>query len=311
MDANTALRDEVIAGLSASQARLPTRLLYDSLGSRLFDAITLLPEYGLTRTEHGLLAEISEDLRATMGPNPDLIELGCGCCRKAASLFPSLQPSSYLGVDISGDYLQETLDSLREQFPEIDIRGHVADFSARLTLPDDLPHGARQILYLGSSLGNFTRPEAIRLIREALEAAHDGGLLLGLDLMRDEASLTAAYDDALGVTAAFNRNILLVTNRVAGTQFRPRAFRHVVTIQPAEQRVELYLEALEEELVSWPGGQRLFQPGERILTEYSHKYSLASAVDLLEAAGGTLARHWLSTDGHYLIAYARPRDRRP
>lgn len=305
MNDENSLREEAIAGLSASQARLPTRLLYDELGSHLFDAITLLPEYGLTRTEQAMLDAHAGELSTHFGPGPHLMELGCGCCRKAETLFAALSPSSYLGIDISGDYLNRVLGELRERHPQVLIRGHVSDFSRQLQLPDDLPPTPRQVLYLGSSLGNFTRPEAIRLIREGLEASHGGSLLLGLDLMRNDDDLLDAYDDAIGVTAAFNLNILLATNRLVGSRFRPRSFQHRVLVNHEEQRVELYLEAREEELVSWPGGQRVFSPGDRILTEYSHKYTTTSIAEMVKSAGGRLDHAWTSAAGDYQLALIR------
>ncbi|MEG2034512.1 MAG: L-histidine N(alpha)-methyltransferase, partial [Janthinobacterium sp.] len=200
---------------------------YDALGSKLFEAICALPEYYPTRTEAAIFARHGADIARAVGPGSTLIDLGAGNCAKAASLFPLLHPAQYVAVDISYDFLSESLSRLQQRFPHIEMTGLGLDFSSRLDLPDSVRAARRLFFYPGSSIGNFAPEQAIAFLRRLRASADgDGGLLIGVDLIKDDAILDAAYDDALGVTAAFNLNMLRHLNGLIGADFDVRAWRH-------------------------------------------------------------------------------------
>jgi len=288
--------EEAIAGLSAPRAQIAPKFFYDRLGSRLYEAITETPEYYPTRTEAAIFAAhgpaIAQAALAETGAAPTLVDLGAGNCAKAASLFGLLRPARYLALDISADFLREALERLQQQHPDLALTGVGTDFSRRLALPTALLDGPALVFYPGSSIGNFLPEAALRLLREARAAAGGGALLIGADLIKPAAVLDAAYDDALGVTAAFNLNLLRHLNQLIGTDFSVRQWRHVAFYDPAAARIEMHLEARESLTVRWPGGERRFAAGERIHTEYSCKWSVPDFGALLRQAGFSRVRHW-------------------
>jgi len=290
---------EISAGLLAPQASTSPKYFYDSLGSHLFEAICELPEYYPTRTEAAIFARHGADMAARIGPGMTLIDLGAGNCAKAASLFPLLQPSQYVPIDIAGDFLHEAAAQLRQRFPMIDITPLVMDLSQPLLLPPTVPVARRQFFYPGSSIGNFTPHDAVTFLRQVREnVAADGGLLIGVDLVKDTAVLDAAYDDAIGVTAAFNLNLLRHLNHLAGADFEPEQWRHVAFFNEAESRIEMHLEARCALTVRWSGGERRFAQGERIHTENSYKYTLEGFSKLLSEAGFRVDGTW-TDDAHW------------
>jgi dimethylhistidine N-methyltransferase len=290
---------EISAGLLAPQASTSPKYFYDSLGSHLFEAICELPEYYPTRTEAAIFAQYGADMAARIGPGMTLIDLGAGNCAKAASLFPLLQPSQYVPVDIAGDFLQQAAVQLRQRFPNIEITPLVTDLSRPLVLPPSVPAARRQFFYPGSSIGNFTPHDAVAFLRQVREnVGADGGLLIGVDLVKDPAVLDAAYDDAIGVTAAFNLNLLRHLNHLAGADFEPAQWRHVAFFNDAESRIEMHLEARSALTVHWCGGERSFAQGERIHTENSYKYTPESFRSLLWEAGFRVDGTW-TDDAHW------------
>ncbi|MDE2275046.1 MAG: L-histidine N(alpha)-methyltransferase [Burkholderiales bacterium] len=280
---------ELTAGLQAQPAAIAPKYFYDPLGSALFTAITELPEYYPTRTEAAILqacgAEIAGVLRAALPPGFDLVDLGAGDGAKAARLFGPLAPGRYIAVDISEAYLRQALDALQRRFPALPMVGVGLDFAARLALPEGLPAGPALVFYPGSSIGNFAPPQALRLLREARALARGGALLIGADLVKPPAVLEAAYDDALGVTAAFNRNLLSHVNRLLGSDFELADWKHRALFNAAESRIEMHLQAQRALTVRWPGGERRFGAGERIHTESSYKWQPAAFEALLRQAG--------------------------
>jgi dimethylhistidine N-methyltransferase len=290
------LAEEAAAGLRAHPAHVSPKFFYDALGSRLFDAITELEEYYPTRTEAAIFAAsgaaIADAARAITGPSPVLVDLGAGNCAKAARLFPLLRPRRYVAVDISVDFLRESLLRLQREHEAMDLVGVGLDFSARLELPSVLADGPTLVFYPGSSIGNFAPEAAVRLLRDARAAARGGALLIGVDLVKDKRVLDAAYDDALGVTAAFNLNLLNHVNRLLRADFDVRAWRHVAFYAAAASRIEMHLEARRALAVRWPGGERSFAAGERIHTENSYKWTPAGFPTLLREAGFRDARCW-------------------
>jgi dimethylhistidine N-methyltransferase len=297
---------EISGGLLARAAWTSPKYLYDALGSKLFEAICALPEYYPTRTEAAIFARHGAEIAHAVGPGGTLIDLGAGNCAKAASLFPLLHPAQYVAVDISYDFLSESLNRLQQRFPHIEMTGLGLDFSSRLDLPDSVREARRLFFYPGSSIGNFAPEQAIAFLRRLrANADGDGGLLIGVDLIKDDAILDAAYDDALGVTAAFNLNMLRHVNGLIGANFDVRAWRHHGYFNAEESRVEMHLEARSEQVVHWKGGQRRFAKGERIHTEDSYKYTRATFVGLLEQAGFSTVQVWTDPQQWFAVIYAR------
>lgn len=300
-----AVRDELIAGFRQARARVSPKHLYDPLGSRLFEAITELPEYYPTRTERGIFERHAGEMAAAAGPGRTFVDLGAGNCAKAARLFGAFRPPRYVAVDISAAYLRESLSSLKREYPDIDMLGIGMDFSTVLDLPDQVGPGPRTLFYPGSSIGNF-EPAAARLfLRQSHAACAGGALVIGVDLVKAASVLEPAYDDPLQVTAAFNRNLLLHVNRVAGTDFRLQDWAHRAFFNVHESRIEMHLQAARALTVRWPGGQRDFAAGETIHTENSCKWRVADFARLLEEAGFRTPRHWQDEQGWFAVFVAR------
>lgn len=297
---------EITAGLLAPQACTSPKYLYDALGSKLFEAICELPEYYPTRTEAGIFTRHGAAMANSVGLGATLIDLGAGNCAKAARLFPLLQPAHYVAIDISYDFLSEALAGLRQRFAHIAMTGLGLDFSSQLVLPDNLPGERRLFFYPGSSIGNFAPQQAIEFLKRVRSNTNgEGGLLIGVDLVKDSAILDAAYDDALGVTAAFNLNMLRHVNRLIGADFDVAQWRHQGRYHAEERRVEMHLEARAAVTVRWPGGQRQFAAGQRIHTENSYKYTQAGFIGLLEQAGFSASQVWTDPDQWFAVVHAR------
>jgi dimethylhistidine N-methyltransferase len=290
---------EIVAGLTARVAQVSPKYLYDALGSALFQAITELPEYYPTRTEAAIYADhgaaIAAALPAALAPAGTLIDLGAGDGAKAARLFPLLQPARYLAIDISEAFLRRSLQALQQQFPAVEMSGVGLDFAHHLALPPGWVQGPALVFYPGSSIGNFGPDEALQLLRQAHALAQGGALLIGADLCKPAKLLEAAYDDALGVTAAFNLNLLRHLNTLVGSGFEVRDWQHQARYDAAASRIEMHLQARRDLHVAWRGGGREFRAGERIHTENSYKWEPAGFEALLRDAGWRHVRRW--TDG--------------
>ncbi len=236
-----------------------------------------------------------------LGPVTTLVDLGAGNCEKAARLFSALRVQRYVAVDISVNYLRESLEFLQQKHPSIDMLGIGLDFSQRLELPPEAGAGPRTLFYPGSSIGNFTPGEAAAFLQQAHAECRGGALLIGVDLVKPIDILEPAYDDSLGVTAAFNRNMLLHLNRLAGTDFDIGHWRHVAFFNDAESRIEMHLDALRETVVHWNEGERRFAAGERMHTENSYKWCVDDFAALLERAGFSRLRHWTDARGWFAV----------
>ncbi len=305
---STRLAAEAAAGLLAQPARVPPKFFYDELGSRLFDAITALDEYYPTRTEAAIFGAhegaIADAVLAVTGPRPAMVEPGAGNCAKAARWFRALAPQRYVAVDISAEYLREHLLRLQPEHPDIEMVGLGSDFGARLDLPPDLVRGPAVLFYPGSSIGNFAPPQALQFLRALRASSRGGALLIGADLVKSRELLDAAYDDALGVTAAFNLNLLRHLNRRLGTDFAVQGWRHVAFFDEAASRVEMHLEARAAVTVRWPGGERRFAAGERIHTEDSYKWRPEGFESLLRESGFARVRRWTDAQGWFGVFVA-------
>jgi dimethylhistidine N-methyltransferase len=286
------------------------KFFYNELGSKLFEAITGLDEYYPTRTEAGIFeashTRIADALSDAGISNPCLIDLGAGNCAKAMSLIPHLQPRQYVPVDISVDFLREAAEQVQNSFPALDIVGLGMDFSAGLVLPDQVQTHDRVFFYPGSSLGNFHPGQALEFLQHIADPAQGKarGLLLGIDLVKSTERLEAAYDDALGVTGAFNKNLLLNLNGLLQSDFDVRQWRHVALFNAGQSRIEMHLEAACELTVRWPGHERRFSAGERIHTECSYKYTLESMTALLRQAGFSHIEHWTDPEDQFAVFWA-------
>lgn len=302
-DERPAIQAEIRAGLLRPQAEVAPKYLYDALGSRLFEAITELSEYYPTRTEAAILRQCAPELATALPQGAVLIDLGAGNCAKAERLFDTLRPCAYLALDISVDFLRDSLGQLQQRRPQLPLLGLGLDFSSALALPPEAQAWLQQtgvadrprvVFYPGSSIGNFAPAEALRLLQQAAQlcAPVGGGLLIGVDQTKATELLEPAYADALGVTAAFNRNLLLNVNRWLDSDFLPAQWDHVALFNPIESRVEMHLQARQALAVCWPGGGREFQAGERIHTENAYKWRPADFAQLLREAGFARSRRW-------------------
>lgn len=300
------LRAELSAGLLAASAYASPKYFYDALGSKLFAAICELPEYYLSRMEASIFDAYLGEIAEAVGVGGTLIDLGAGNCAKAARLFPALQPAQYVPVDISVDFLRDAVGDLQQRFPHIQMTGLGLDFSSELRLPDRVQRDRRTFFYPGSSIGNFTPAEAVDFFRRLHAACEDdGGLLIGVDMVKATEILDAAYNDALGVTASFNLNLLLHLNRLLGADFNIAEWRHFSFFNTAQSRIEMYLEARHAVTVKWQGGERRFQQGERIHTENSYKYTPEDFVQLLQQAGFKVTRTWSDANDWFMVCHAR------
>jgi dimethylhistidine N-methyltransferase len=303
--AGEAPADELLRGLRAPQAFIAPKFFYDALGSRLFDAICELPEYYLPRVEREIMQANGKEIAAAAGSGCTLIDLGAGNCEKAERLFELLQPSQYVAVDISVDFLRGRLECLQDKHPGLDIVGVGQDFSRQLVLPPQVNTERRLFFYPGSSIGNFTPAEAAQFVGRIRElAGPDGRLLLGMDLVKDRAVLEAAYDDALGVTAAFNLNLLVNVNRILGSDFDVRDWAHVAFFNERESRIEMHLEAKKQISVRLPDGPRAFGAGERIHTENSYKSGTALPACLSRPPPAAHPRCWCDPRKYFVVALA-------
>lgn len=297
---------ELLAGLNAPSPAIAPKYFYDALGSKLFEAICELPEYYPTRTEAAIFAMHGADIARAAGPGSTLIDLGAGNCAKAAGLFPLLHPRQYVPVDISADFLHSAVERLQQRFAHIEMTALGLDFSGEFTLPGTVSPRQRLFFYPGSSIGNFTPDDACSFLRRLRgQCGDDGALLIGVDLVKDSAVLDAAYDDDLGVTAAFNLNMLRHVNRLIGADFDVMGWEHRGFFNARESRIEMHVEAVDDVTVSWHGGSRDFRRGERIHTENSYKYTRAGAVGLLEQAGFGNATVWTDPAGWFAVIHAR------
>lgn len=275
---SSALLSDVIEGLKKPQKTLPSKYFYDKRGSELFEEICSLDEYYLTRTELRIMENNIQEITSSLGKHVQLIELGSGSSLKTRLLLDHLEDiHSYVPVDISDEFLQTQTHALQKEYPNLIIEPVAADYTKPFDLPQT-PDEVKKIFYFpGSTIGNFTKGKAadfISLISNLIE--DNGGLLIGFDLIKEKDKLIAAYDDSKGVTAAFNKNILIRINRELNGDFQAEQFKHKAVFNEEESRIEMHLESLIDQSVTIDGETIFFEEGETIHTENSHKYSLDS-----------------------------------
>jgi len=302
--------ESVLAGLRESPKRIEPIWFYDPRGSALFERICTTPEYYLTRTELGIMRADVREMAAALGRRVVLIEPGSGASLKTRLLLEALRaPRAYVPVDISRDQLMATTRRLRDDFPSLPVQPVCADFTEAFALPTAALHGeARRIVYFpGSTLGNFARSAASDLLRRMRALAGTrGAVLLGVDRVKNTAVLERAYNDAAGLTAAFNLNALHHLNRELGADFDPTAFAHRAPWVPEQSRIEMHLVA-NRELGFSVGGERFeMTRGEHLLTEYSHKYTLREVAELAYSAGLAVRRTWSDPQDWFSVLLLEP-----
>jgi dimethylhistidine N-methyltransferase len=304
---------EVIAGLSQPKKVLPAKYFYDEQGSRLFEAITQLPEYYPTRVEINLLREHRETIATLLKEDVWLLEYGSGASLKIRLLLQAIKPNCYVPMDISKDFLLASAESLMEDYPWLNVYAACVDYSQPVRLPADMITSAQKLgFFPGSSIGNFSPYEArifLQGVRKTL--GNDGAMLIGVDLEKDTRVMEAAYNDCQGITAAFNFNILHHINQILGTQFNVDYFEHKAIYNEEKSRIEMHLVSTMDQIVKISDTNILngtsknitFQTGESIHTENSYKYSRQSFTELVEDAGFEVHECWIDDKNYFAMFY--------
>jgi len=300
--------EEITEGMNRTPKRLPSKYFYDARGSALFDQITDLDEYYLTRTEKNLLEVYIQDIQGYLGDDVILIEPGSGSSEKTRVFFePGSSVHTYIPIDISARYLSVVADGLREDYPHLTVIPQAADYTRPFELPE-IPRSGRKILFFpGSTIGNF-KPEKIERFLTVMADILDGhgGFLIGVDLKKDIEVLMAAYNDSKGITAAFNKNILLHINDTLGSDFKPEAMSHRAVWNEERGRMEMRLYAKYDHTVRLNGNEFVLQEGEYLHTENSHKYTLDEFSEMV-SRWFTVEKVWTDPEDYFSLQYLEPK----
>jgi dimethylhistidine N-methyltransferase len=298
-------RDDVLGGLSGPIRAIPARWLYDRRGSELFEQITRLPEYYPTRFDTALIEAHCGEVAEIAGSGHAVVEFGAGSAAKTPILLRCVAPAAYVPIDISGDFLRQSAERLRGEFPDLPIHPVEADFMASIRLPEAVAGEPKLGFFPGSTIGNLVPKTAVDLLR-AMKAALGVGayLLIGMDRVKDVDVLLRAYDDAAGVTAAFNLNLLARINAELGGDIPLDAFRHRAVWNAPMSRIEMHLEAVRDVAFAVAGRRFAIPAGETIHTENSHKYGARDARLLLRAAEWTPVKEWTDPEGWFALILA-------
>lgn len=299
------LLEEIYTGLEKKQKKLPCKLFYDERGSKLFDLICELNEYYPTRTESIIMKNNIDDIVSVIKDNSLLIEFGSGSSIKTRLLLDNLNNlSGYVPIDISDEHLHDTVERLKDEYPELEIIPIAADYTKPFELPEIDRKVEHKIVYFpGSTIGNFTKEEAADFLKLVAETCgENGGLLIGIDLHKDKEILEAAYNDKENVTAEFNLNILERINREFGADFKISNFSHYAFYNENYKRIEMHLISKKEQTVTINDRKFIFKRGESILTEYSHKYTLNSFAELADNYFDII-KIWADKNKYFSILY--------
>ena len=303
--ADPAFRSDVLAGLAAPIPAIPARWLYDRRGSELFEEITRLSEYYPTRVETELLERHSGDVAALGGKGDAVVEFGSGSSAKTPILLRAVEPSAYVAIDISGDFLRESAEALQREFPALPVHPVEADFMRPIALPAEVAKAPKLGFFPGSTIGNLVPRTAVDLLRAMKETLGGGAfLLIGMDRIKDADVLIRAYDDEKGVTAAFNLNLLRRINAELAGTIPVEAFRHRAIWNDAMSRIEMHLEAVRDVEFTVEGRAFAMKAGDTIHTENSHKYGYRDGRLLLRAAGWGVVREWTDDEAWFSIILA-------
>ena len=300
---------DVLAGLRGPRRAIPARWFYDERGSELFDDITRLPEYYPTRVETALLENCRTHIAAQIGACHAVVEFGAGSATKTPLLLEAVAPSAYVPIDISGDYLRDAAAALQAKFPALPVYPVEADFTGDIKLPSAIDDDPRLGFFPGSTIGNFIPRSAVDMLRHMRSVLGEGSfLLIGFDRIKPLDILIAAYDDAAGVTASFNLNLLVRINREIGGDIPVDNFRHRAVWNDVEGRIEMHLESARDVAFSVAGESFTMSAGDSIHTENSHKYDLRSIRLLLRAGGWSPVADYSDADNLFtlVLAQAKP-----
>jgi dimethylhistidine N-methyltransferase len=278
---------EMQAGLARKPRSISPKFFYDAAGSQLFDRICELPEYYPTRTELRILGECAGEIAEQIGPGAEIVEFGAGSLTKVRLLLDALEaPKRYLPIDISGEHLEAAAERLKADYPQLVVQPIAADYTMPLVLPAPLPGAGKRVgFFPGSTIGNFEPDEALAFLQLAARMLRGGGLLIGVDLVKEPARLHSAYNDTQGVTAAFNLNLLRRANAELDADFDLDGFAHAAFYNAPKQRIEMHLVSRRAQTVSLDGERFGFEEGETIHTEYSHKFTVDGLRALAVKAG--------------------------
>ena len=306
---NQSLIEEITSGLKSGTPFISPKFFYDDIGSHLFEAITFLEEYYPTRVEKSIMKMHESQIASAVGTCDVLLDLGAGNCAKASELFNSINPKEYLALDISKDFLELAITDLQKRFPHIQMSAQVCDLAHPLSFPE-LAGKKKTFFYPGSSIGNFTPDQVSSFFRNIASICDSsGGLLIGVDLVKDSDVLQRAYDDSLGITAAFNLNVLKHVNRIIGSDFDVLDWEHYAVFNQEQSRIEMHLRAKRDLVVTWSSHSQSqsinFKAGEMIHTENSYKYTKASFSDLLINAGFDDVQIWTDPQELFMVCYAK------
>ncbi len=302
----TSLREAVARGFSLDLKQIPPRYFYDQAGSRLFDGICTQPEYYVPDAEREILQRRAAEISSLVGQGAVVIEPGAGNGAKIRILLDTLRPRAYVPMDISGDYLRESAGRLAGEYPWLEIHACCTDFTQGLGLPRGIPQGRRLVFFPGSSLGNFDPDEAADFLNQVAGLVGDGGfVLIGVDIKKDAEILDAAYNDRLGLTAAFNLNLLERINRELGANIDVSQFRHHAFYNADLGRIEMHLISRCAQVVQVDGHRYHFSEGEAIHTESSYKYAPAEFQALARRSGLAPVRYWLDSRGLFSVHLLR------
>ena len=306
--ADPAFRSDVLRCFESEVRAIPARWLYDQRGSELFEAITDLPEYYPTRTEIGIMDAAADQIAARIEPGRALVEFGSGSSRKTPRLIEAVSPAAYVPIDISGDFLRHSAAAVQARFPDLSVLAVEADFMHPFDLPDAVAGLGKLGYFPGSTIGNMIPRTSVDLLRAMRTTLGTGAMLLiGMDRVKGEELLVPAYDDAAGVTAAFNLNLLTRINRELVADIPVDAFRHRAIWNDNQARIEMHLEATRPLRFSVAGRNFAMDAGETIHTENSHKYGPRDARLLLRAGGWTPMAEWCDEDCLFCIILAEAR----
>lgn len=293
-------RQEILAGLTAGTKYVSPKYFYDEAGSQLFDQITELDEYYVTRAERSILETAGQEICSYLSEDTMLIEPGSGSSEKIRMLLAHYLPASYAPIEISEYYLERAARQLRSEFPDLTVHAVCADFTSLDRMPDTVPEAPKAAFFPGSTIGNFERPAALRLLKNLHRMlGRNGKLLIGVDLIKDPDRLHAAYNDRRGVTAQFNLNLLNHIGRILRRPFDIGRFRHLAFYNGDLNRIEMHLECLETHSLEVDGHTLRFVKGETIHTENSYKYSIETFAALAEDAGFLRQQTWIDDAGHF------------
>lgn len=306
---NQTLTQELILSLTENTPSISSKFFYDEIGSHLFEIITLLEEYYPTRTEKWIMDTYQREIANAVGACDALLDLGAGNCVKARQLFNSVKPRQYHALDISKEFLEAAVADLQKQFPHIEMYAHSIDLSPTVTFPH-FGNSRKIFFFPGSSIGNYDPDKAVSFFRNlANQCNGNGGLLIGVDLVKDVETLELAYNDALGITAAFNLNALLNVNKLIGSNFNLANWEHYAFFNAPKSCIEMYLRALADLQVTIPSlGSKdsvlNFKAGDLIHTENSYKYTQDDFVEKLRCVGFENIHSWTDPNNHFLVCFA-------